>query len=516
MSKQIKSLSVDYLRLAFSLVFILSVSLFTWFQYGYLSFTLVIAAVFGAYMAVNIGANDVANNVGPAVGAKAMRLGTAVIIAAIFEAAGAIIAGGDVVGTIGSGIINPANLPGTDAFIWLMMAALLGAALWLNLATFLGAPVSTTHSIVGGVLGAGIAAGGWDIANWEILGRIAASWVISPLMGGFFAAFFLFIIKHGITYRKNMVSASGQLVPVLIGFMAWAFSTYLLLKGLSRIVHVSFFTAVVWGGLTGLCALLLTRYFLLKDAHKMKNSKKSVNNLFTIPLICSAALLSFAHGSNDVANAIGPLAAIFASLETGLIQTQSHIPFWIMALGAIGISFGLALYGPKLIRTVGTEITDIDNMRAYSIAMAAAVTVILASQLGLPVSTTHVTIGAVFGVGFLRERLKANYQRIIAGIEKHHKHNASHPDDMHDFLTAFEAASVREKGLMLRELKRRGKKGQTDITKKERKTLRKEYREDLVKRAVIFRVVSAWIITVPGTALISALIFYTIRGILIP
>ncbi|AFG36550.1 inorganic phosphate transporter [Spirochaeta africana] len=507
---------IEYLRLLTSAIFILAVVSYTWLQHGYLSLSLVAAAAFGAYMALNIGANDVANNVGPAVGARAMRLGTAVVIAAIFEAAGAIIAGGAVVSTIGSGIIQPEMLPDAEVFIWLMMAALLGAALWLNIATAIGAPVSTTHSIVGGVLGAGIAAAGWEIANWSTVGRIVASWVISPLLGGIFAAIFLFIIKHSITYRRDMVTASRRTVPVLISLMGWAFTTYLLIKGLETIFPVAFPQAAGIGLIAGAACFLLSRIRLKRTCTCMANDKESVNSLFALPLVFAAALLSFAHGSNDVANAIGPLAAIYDSLLTNSISSGVEIPFWILGLGALGLAFGLALYGPKLIKTVGTEITDMDNMRAYSIAMAAAVTVITASQLGLPVSTTHVTIGAVFGVGFLREHLKVTYKRIIAEIEAHHEHTDAHPDEVETFLNSFEAASVTEKGRMLKELKQRRKHGQTEITKKERKKLRRVYRENLVRRAIILRIAAAWIITVPGTAVLSGVIYFTIRGMLLP
>ncbi|TVR55727.1 MAG: anion permease [Spirochaetaceae bacterium] len=505
-----------YVRLSLAGAFVLFVIGYTWTNHGYLSLSLVVAAAFGAYMAINIGANDVANNVGPAVGARAMRLLTAVAIAAFFEAAGAIIAGGAVVGTVGSGIIDPSRLRDPDSFVWLMMAALLGGALWLNIATALGAPVSTTHSIVGGVLGAGIAASGWSIANWDTVGRIALSWVISPVLGGVIAALFLFVIKHGITYQTDMVRASQRMVPVLIGAMGWAFSTFLIVKGLTRVVTVDPYVAVGVGAGIGVVSFIGSRARLRTIAKSMSNGKKGVNALFGLPLIFAAALLSFAHGSNDVANAIGPLAAVYNSLLTNSIGAGADIPFWVMAVGALGLAVGLALYGPKLIKTVGTEITDMDNMRAYSIAMAAAVTVILASQLGLPISTTHVTIGAVFGIGFLREHLKANYRRIIAKIEKHHEHQGRSPDEIKAFLHEFETAAIKEKGRILKSLAKSRKRGKTKITKKEQKKLRKVYQESLVKRAVILRVVAAWLVTVPGTAVLSALIYYTIRGMLLP
>ncbi len=506
----------DWVRLALAVAFALGVAVYTWLTVGHLSGILVVAAVFGAYMAMNIGANDVANNVGPAVGGRVMTLAHAIVIAAIFEALGAIIAGGEVVGTIKSGIIDPAAVPTPQAFVWLMTAALLAAALWLNFATWIGAPVSTTHSIVGAVLGSGIAASGWDIANWSTVGQIAASWVVSPVFGGVLAALILYAIKRSITYQPDLMEAARRGVPVLIGLMAWAFASYLLLKGLTQLVKVGFWPALAVGLMVGVVTYTLMRRRVRARLHALSNDKDGVNLLFTVPLMFAAALLSFAHGSNDVANAIGPLAAIHDTLSTSNISGKAPVPLWIMLIGALGLSVGLALYGPKLIRTVGTEITEMDPMRAYCIAMSAALTVIIASQLGLPISTTHVTIGAVFGVGFLREYLKANYARIIAEIEAHHQAQDSEREVVEAFLKQFEAAPVAEKGRMLRELKQQGRAGTTQITREERKTLRREYRHDLVKRSVVMKVIAAWIVTVPVSALLSAVVYYALRGALLP
>ena len=506
----------DVLRLVIAIAFTLGVVAYTWIAHGHLSLSLVVAAAFGAYMAMNIGANDVANNVGPAVGAKAMSLGTAIVIAAVFEVAGAIIAGGEVVGTIKNGIIDPSRISDPQVFIWLMMAALLAAALWLNLATALGAPVSTTHSIVGAVLGSGIAAAGWDLANWSTMGSIAASWVISPVFGGVVAAVFLYIIKRTITYQADLLEASQRMVPVLLAVMGLAFATYLMLKGLNQLVKVSLLQALAAGAAVGVLTFFWTRLRVRQKAGALSNDKDGVNALFGMPLVFAAALLSFAHGSNDVANAIGPLAAIYDTLLTQGIHGKAAIPLWVMLVGALGLAVGLATYGPKLIRTVGTEITEMDHMRAFCIAMAAAVTVIIASQLGLPISTTHVAIGAVFGVGFLREYLKANYARIMAEIEAHHRDKGAEQHEVEAFLKAFELASRADKDRMLRALKAASKRGEAAISNAERKGLRKVYREDLVKRTIMMRVIAAWIITVPATAVLSAIIYFTIRGMLLP
>jgi PiT family inorganic phosphate transporter len=504
----------ELFRLGAALLFIVGIMLFTIMRaetgpYGVL---LVAAAMIGGYMAMNIGANDVANNVGPAVGSHALTLTGAIIIAAIFESAGAIIAGGDVVSTIKQGIIDPALIKDRDTFIWLMIAALLAAGLWLNVATAIGAPVSTTHSIVGGVLGAGLAAGGWGIADWQQTGAIVASWFISPVMGGAIAAAFLYLIKRSISYQRDVLEAARTRVPLLVAVMAWAFVTYLVLKGLSHLWKAPFGVAALLGlGAAGL-VYLVVRPLVQRAATRLANTKEGVNELFTIPLIFGAALLSFAHGANDVANAVGPLAGINEAVLGGAVTAKASIPLWVMLVGALGISLGLALYGPKLIRTVGSEITELDKTRAFCVALAAAITVIIASQLGLPVSSTHIAVGGVFGVGFLREYLKVNYSRMIDEIHMHHEDDA--PEVVDAFLRRFEAASVQEKGIMLRELKQRS--GPKLLYKRERKNLRRIYRLELVKRSLLLRIAAAWVVTVPVAALMGAMLFFTIRGMMLP
>lgn len=428
---------------------------------------IIAAAVIGGYMAMNIGANDVANNIGPAVGSRALTMTGALLIAAVFEAAGAIIAGGDVISTISKGIIDPSFISNPTIFITAMMAALLAAALWLNLATWLGAPVSTTHSIVGGVMGAGIAAAGMNAVNWPQMGAIASSWIISPVLGALIAALFLYFIKHSILYKDDRIEAARKWVPVLVGIMVGAFAMYLSLKGLKRIWHPS--ASMVW--LIGFIGFTITyfssRPLVLKASVGMDNRKKEVNKLFTIPLIGSAALLSFAHGANDVANAIAPLSAIVSTVTEGEIAAKVHIPMWVMLVGALGISFGLMLFGPKLIRTVGEKITRLDQVRAFCVALSAAITVIAASWMGLPVSSTHIAVGGVFGVGFLREFL-ANKKRKQKGI------------DWSDT---------------------------SSLDKKQMKKMIKSEKRRLVRRNYLTSIAAAWVITVPLAALLSGSLF---------
>ena len=439
----------------------------------------VLAAILGGYMAINIGANDVANNVGPAVGSRAMTLVGALIIAAVFESAGALLAGGEVVSTISKGIIDPSLVEDSEVFILAMMAALVSAALWVNLATFIGAPVSTTHAVVGGVMGAGIAAVGFQLVNWGTMSAIAASWVISPVLGGVIAAIFLAFIKINIIYQPDKIAAARRWVPMLVAIMAGAFACYLSIKGLKRVWKPDTFTIRLIGAVVFAVVWAVMRPLIRRQSEGMENRNQSLRTLFRIPLICSAALLSFAHGANDVANAIGPLAAILRAVEFGDIAGKVEVPAWIMMIGAFGISLGLFLYGPKLIRMVGDQITKMNPMRAYCVALSAAITVIIASWLGLPVSSTHIAVGAVFGVGFFREfytRRSKRRRDMIAGSGK----GSGNGD-----------ASVDESALPPDVLRRR----------------------KLVRRSHFLTIIAAWVITVPAAALLSAAVFYVLSAV---
>lgn len=451
--------------LAFIIIAGLAAALF--FGQSQSSLIVVAAAAVGAYMAINIGANDVANNMGPAVGANALTMGGAIVIAAIFESAGALLAGGDVVSTISKGIIDPTGISETRVFIWAMMAALISSALWVNLATWVGAPVSTTHSVVGGVMGAGIAAAGFAAVNWPTMGKIAASWVISPVLGGAIAALFLAFIKWKIIYQEDKIAAARRWVPVLIGIMAAAFGAYLALKGLKKIIKIDIQTALLIGLAVGVISYLITKPLIRHQSKGLENRNKSLKVLFGLPLVMSAALLSFAHGANDVANAVGPLAAIVHAADVGDFAAKVSIPTWVMVIGAFGISFGLLLFGPKLIRMVGSQITKLNPMRAYCVALSAAITVIVASWLGLPVSSTHIAVGGVFGVGFFREW--------------------------------YHERRVRN-GSKLR-------KDRTPLPPEERR------RRKLVRRAHFMTIVAAWVITVPAAAVLSGVVFLILNSV---
>jgi PiT family inorganic phosphate transporter len=457
-----------------SLLFLAFVAIFVGGSYTGLGeewLIIVSAAVIGGYMALNIGANDVANNMGPAVGGKVLTVFGAVAIAAVCESAGALLAGGDVVRTVAKGIIAPGGSVDVVNFRYLMLSALLAAALWINLATILGAPVSTTHSIVGGVLGAGIAAAGVDLVNWVTMAKIAASWVISPAFGAAVAALLLAFIKVKVLNAEDRLAAAAKWVPMLIALMAAAFAAYMALKGLKKVWQPSVVEIVLFSGLAFVLAYIAARPYIAKRIKGLQNRKRQVYRLFDLPLIVGAALLSFAHGANDVANAVGPLAAIVSTIgDNSGIASKVTIPLWVMVIGAFGIALGLGLFGPKLINIVGEKITRLNSPRAYCVALSSAITVLIATTLGLPVSSTHIAVGAVFGVGFLREFFEnPNRRKLRPG----HKLNATAED-------AFLSRNLRGK-------------------------------RRLVRRRFVFSIAAAWLITVPASALLAAMIYAVLQ-----
>jgi PiT family inorganic phosphate transporter len=368
-------------------------------------------------------------------------------------------------------------------------------------------------------MGGGIAAAGsFSIVAWGTMGKIAASWVISPILGGIIAAAFLFTIKKTIVFKENTKSAAMKLVPVYVAVMGWAFVTYVILKGIKHIIKLGFPTAAGLGLLSAFVIYILVKGAIAKYAHRLDDSRESVNTLFTIPLIFAAALLSFAHGANDVANAVGPLAGIYDALVHSTISTKAAIPIWVMVIGALGISLGLALYGPKLIKTVGSEITELDQIRAFSIALAAAITVIIASQLGLPVSSTHIALGGVFGVGFLREwidrtqRLEYRIQEERQQIEELKNRLEAYKSELKNLENRQEKSAEEYKRIV--ELFEEIAQVEKEL-KKESKALKRVYKTKYVKRSAVKKIVAAWIVTVPAAAVVSSLIFYIIKGIML-
>ncbi len=450
--------------------------------------TLIFAAVvLAGYMAMNIGAKDVANNVGAAVGARAITMTQALVMAAIFEILGATIAGGPVINTISTHIVDTNRIISVGKLAWLMMAALLAAALWINLATWLKAPVSTTHTIVGAVVGAGAAAAGPQLVNWNVLAAISAGWVVTPFMGGGIAAGILFFIETFIIYRDDKIAAARRWIPILIGLMAGAFAGYLVVQLEPKDTIPNLLNLGIGIGI-GVIAWLGARPLVAAQSAGLENKNSSLRKLFRLPLICSAALMSFAHGANDVANAIGPLAAIVRDIGLGgslsvLAETSAQkAPYWVVLIGGCGISVGVLLYGPRLIRLLGEQITKLNPMRAYCVAVSAALTVIVAAWFGFPVSSTHIAVGAVFGVGFFREWSTARSKRRLdymrrqaeaAGIAWHEPDNA------------------------------------------DERNLDEIYRRRLVRRSHFMTIIAAWAITVPVAALLAAVVYWVMVALFI-
>ncbi|MDQ0319284.1 PiT family inorganic phosphate transporter [Pararhizobium capsulatum DSM 1112] len=430
---------------------------------------IVFAAVIAGYMAMNIGANDVTNNVGAAVGSRAISMPVALAIAAVFEILGALFAGGTVVQTVESGIVSSTYMPTGMAFVWVMMAALLSSAIWINLATWFGAPISTTHSIIGGILGAGISAAGVSAVFWLPLLGITLSWMISPILGGGIAALLLASIKTFVIYREDKIAAAVFWMPILVALMTGIFTIYFLLIAIDRVMEIETLKGLAVGIAVGVATYAAMHPFIRRQAVGIENRNQSLRKLFAVPLILSAALLSFAHGANDVSNAVGPLSAIVTQLTTAGVGPYSAIPLWVMLIGALGISCGLLLFGPKLIRVVGEEITRLNPMRAFCVALATAITVLIASMMGLPVSTTHTAVGAVFGIGFFREWYTRNSQRRLEYVRKKTGHDnferraPRNPDELH--------------------------------------------RRRLVRRSHFLTIIGAWVITVPISALLSAAVY---------
>ncbi|MEO1161722.1 MAG: inorganic phosphate transporter, partial [Pseudomonadota bacterium] len=318
-------------------------------------------------------------------------------------------------------------------------------------------------------------AAGFSVVNWGVMGAIAASWVISPVLGGGIAALFLWFIKSNIIYQDDKIAAARKWVPVLVSIMLAAFTCYLVMKGLKKVWKPDLSVIAMLGLAVFGLSILVLRPIIRAQSQGMENRNQSLRKLFHIPLIFSAMLLSFAHGANDVANAVGPLAAILHTIQSGSVDAKVGIPLWVMMIGAFGISLGLFLYGPKLIRMVGEQITKMNPMRAFCVALSAAITVLIASGLGLPVSSTHIAVGGVFGVGFLREYYTTHSRRRRTYL-------------------AHKAGNTRFT------------QGQADERSEDEIVYRK-----LVRRSHFMTIVAAWLITVPATAVLAGALYFILR-----
>jgi PiT family inorganic phosphate transporter len=370
---------------------------------------LVLAVIFGFYMTWGIGANDVANAMGTSVGSGAITVKQAIIIAAIFEFAGAFLAGGTVTSTIRKGIIDPTPIAANpELLVYGMLAALLAAAIWLMIATTRGWPVSTTHSIVGAIVGFAIAGIGMDAVQWGKIGQIAASWVVSPLIGGAIALLLMLSIRKLILNADNPFQSAKRWGPVYVFLVGWIVSLVTLFKGLKHLdLHLTTTQSLISATVIGIVIALIGKVMIDRVKVQPEADRNfhfaSVERVFVPMMIFTACAMAFAHGSNDVANGIGPMAAVVSIVQSGgEVAQKATLPIWILIVGGVGIVIGLATMGYRVMQTIGTRITELTPTRGYCATLAAASTVVLASKTGLPVSTTHIAVGAVMGVGLAR------------------------------------------------------------------------------------------------------------------
>ncbi len=383
---------------------------------------IVLAIIFGLYMTWGVGANDVANAMGTSVGSGAITVKQAIVIAAIFEFAGAFLAGGHVTKTIRKGIIDPSSIVGQpEILVFGMLGALLAAGLWLMIASNRGWPVSTTHSIVGAIVGFAIAGIGMEAVQWGKIGQIAASWVVSPVLGGLIAFLLMISIRRLILNADQPFHSAKRWGPAYVFLVGFIISLVTMFKGLKHLkldltIGMSFVFAVAIGLIIAAIGWALIKRVQVDPGADRDFHFASVEKVFTPMMIFTACAMAFAHGSNDVANGIGPLAAVVSIINSGGEVTQkAALPLWILVLGGVGIVVGLATLGYKVMRTIGTRITELTPSRGFSATLAAAATVVLASRTGLPVSTTHIAVGAVIGVGLARG-VGAIDLRVIGGI----------------------------------------------------------------------------------------------------
>jgi PiT family inorganic phosphate transporter len=369
---------------------------------------IILAGALGLFMAWGIGANDVANAMGTAIGSKVLTLKQAVIIAGIFEFAGAFLAGGQVTSTIRKGIIDSGVVAQSpDLIIFGMLASLMAAGLWLLIASKNGWPVSTTHTIVGAIVGFAIVGLGPDAVKWGKVGNIAASWVVSPLISGALAFFLFRSVQKLILNTDNPIANAKKYVPAYIFATGFMIALVTLFKGFKHIgLELSDGQNYMIAVVVGLIIMVVGKYYISRIKIDPSDDKDfhfaNVEKIFAVLMVVTACAIAFAHGSNDVANAVGPMAAIISIASEGAVAQESATPAWVLLVGGVGIVLGLAMYGRKVIETVGQKITELTPSRGFACLLAASTTVVIASGTGLPISTTHTLVGAVLGVGFAR------------------------------------------------------------------------------------------------------------------
>ena len=375
----------------------------------YATLFIALAAIFGLFMAWGIGANDVANAMATSVGSRALTIKQAIIIAALFEFLGAFLAGGEVTKTIRKGMVDADLLSSTpELLVFGMLASLLAAGIWLLVASLKGWPVSTTHSIVGAIVGFAAVGIGFDAVHWGKVGSIAASWVVSPLLSGTIAFLLFMSVQKLILNTDDPLKNARLYVPMYMFFVGFIVALVTMFKGLKHVglettTDQNYLIAVGLGLIITMIGVVAIRRIKVDPSADRDFHFASVEKVFAVLMMVTACAMAFAHGSNDVANAVGPIAAVVGVVNSGgEIAQKTAMPLWILGLGGFGIVLGLAMYGKKVIATVGSSITDLTPSRGFAATLAAATTVVLASGTGLPISTTHTLVGAVLGVGLAR------------------------------------------------------------------------------------------------------------------
>lgn len=373
---------------------------------------LVLGAIFCLFMAWGVGANDVANAMGTSVGSGALTIKQAIIIAMVFEFLGAYLAGGEVTSTVRKGIIDPAVMQGVpELLVYGMLSSLMAAGIWLVIASMAGWPVSTTHSIVGAIVGFASVGVSMDVVAWGKVGTIVASWVVSPLLAGTMSFILFKSVQWLIFNSPDPEARARRFIPVYMFLVGFLISMVTILKGLKHVLKdhgwkLSYMQSIGIALAMGILVAVIGAYFLRKvDTSKNETGNRyaNVEKVFAILMIFTACSMAFAHGSNDVANAVGPLAAIVTVVKSGgIVAAKSAMPGWILLVGGLGIVIGLATYGYKVIGTIGKRITELTPSRGFAAELGAAATVVVASGMGLPISTTHTLVGAVLGVGLAR------------------------------------------------------------------------------------------------------------------
>ena len=367
-----------------------------------------LAALFGIFMAWGIGANDVANAMATSVGSKALTIRQAILVAAVFEFLGAVLAGGEVTSTIRKGIVDADLLVGApELLIYGMLASLLAAGTWLLIASRKGWPVSTTHSIVGALVGFAAVGIGIDAVQWGQVGTIVMSWVVSPLTAGFIAFLIYISVQRLILSQEDPLARAKRYVPVYIFLAAFTIVLVTILKGLKHVgLDINLTNSYLLAVAIAVAIALVGAFAIQRIRPDRKAEKKqhfhTVERVFAVLMVVTACSMAFAHGSNDVANAIGPLAAVISVARSGVVGAQTALPIWVLMIGGTGIVVGLATFGRHVIATVGRKITQLTPSRGFAAELAAATTIVIASGTGIPISTTHTLVGAVLGVGLAR------------------------------------------------------------------------------------------------------------------